>query len=225
MPGRCAPTSSAAASSRRFVTPSFVYARCRWLFTVRTERYSFAAISGLLTPAAASVQISRSRAVKRHRCVGRDEGRRPGRLAGVDQCRRRGRAWRPRLRWSRSRWKRVRRLRGCLRGEEPVRRSVRSGRSRRRGRSPDRRRARPRALPMPRTASPSHNSASVARAERSCLDGRAGRHRAAATPPWPRCPLASAASAPCEQQARCTWQRTSWRPRSTRDRAPARPGR
>src|SRR5215218_9483411 len=54
---------SAASSCSRPVTPSLVYAFCRWLSTVRTDRYSLAAMSRLACPRAASRTISRSRRV------------------------------------------------------------------------------------------------------------------------------------------------------------------
>src|SRR5262249_44090811 len=53
----------AARSSLRLVTPSLMYARCRWLLTVRTDRERSLAISLLDAPAAASPTISRSRSV------------------------------------------------------------------------------------------------------------------------------------------------------------------
>ena len=48
---------------RRPVTPSFEYTFWRWLLTVRTDRNSRSAISLLDSPCAASVAMSRSRAV------------------------------------------------------------------------------------------------------------------------------------------------------------------
>ena len=59
--GRAPSWSRAARSSLRLVTPSLMYARCRWLLTVRTDRNRALAISLLRRPAAASRTISRSR--------------------------------------------------------------------------------------------------------------------------------------------------------------------
>src|SRR5205807_1278506 len=51
------------ARSARDATPSFAYARCRCVSTVRAEMTSRRAISRLVIPPAASVAISRSRGV------------------------------------------------------------------------------------------------------------------------------------------------------------------
>ena len=70
------------------MTPSFEYTFCRWLLTVRTDRNSRSAIALLDSPCAASVAMSRSRAVSGTTDDVRGQARRPGTLAALGQRRR-----------------------------------------------------------------------------------------------------------------------------------------